>query len=58
LLEITPDHWIGRIVIEEVDGSATEYRFSSLQEDVAVPDQRFQFTIPNGVEVIEGELGQ
>jgi outer membrane lipoprotein-sorting protein len=58
LLEITPEHWIGRIVIEEVDGSVTEYRFTSQKENVAVPDQRFQFTVPDGVEVIDGELGQ
>jgi outer membrane lipoprotein carrier protein len=58
LLEITPGHWIGRILIEEVDGSVTEYRFNSQKEDVAVPDQRFQFVVPDGVEVIDGELGQ
>jgi outer membrane lipoprotein carrier protein len=58
LLEITPEHWIGRIVIEEADGSTTEYRFSGQKEDVAVTDQQFQFTIPSGVEVIDGELGQ
>jgi outer membrane lipoprotein carrier protein len=58
LLEITPDHWIGRILIEEVDGSVTEYRFSSQRENVDVPDQRFQFVVPDGIEVIEGELGQ
>jgi len=58
LLEITPEHWISRISIEEVDGSFTEYRFSSQREDVAVPDQRFQFAVPDGVEVIDGELGQ
>jgi outer membrane lipoprotein-sorting protein len=58
LLEITPDHWIGRILIEEADGSVTEYRFSSYRENVDVPDQRFQFVVPDGVEVIEGELGQ
>jgi outer membrane lipoprotein carrier protein len=57
LLEITPDHWISRILIDEVDGSATEYRFSGQKEDTAVPDQQFQFKIPSGVEVIEGELG-
>ena len=27
LLEVTPDQRIARIVIQEVDGSATEYRF-------------------------------
>jgi len=58
LLEITPEHWIGRILIEEVDGSVTEYRFTKEKEDVAVSDQRFQFTVPSGVEVIDGELGQ
>jgi len=58
LLEITPEHWIGRILIEEVDGSTTDYRFSSQRENVAVPDQRFHFTVPGGVEVIDGQLGQ
>lgn len=58
LLEITPEHWIRRIVIEEVDGSVTEYRFTNPRENVAVPDQRFQFAVPDGVEVIDGEWGQ
>jgi outer membrane lipoprotein carrier protein len=58
LLEITPEHWIGRIIIEEVDGSVTEYRFTNQREDVAVPDQKFQFAVPEGVEVIDGEFGQ
>jgi outer membrane lipoprotein carrier protein len=58
LLEITPEHWISRIVIEEADESVTEYRFSSQREDVAVADQRFQFTVSNGVEVIDGDWGQ
>jgi outer membrane lipoprotein carrier protein len=58
LLEITPEHWIGRIVIEEVDGSVTEYRFTDQRENVAVPDRQFQFVVPNGVEVISGDWGQ
>jgi outer membrane lipoprotein carrier protein len=58
LLEITPEHWISRILVEEVDGSVTEYRFSSYREDVAVPDQRFQFAVPDGVEVVDGAWGQ
>jgi outer membrane lipoprotein carrier protein len=58
LLEITPEHWISKILIEEVDGSVTEYRFTNQRENVAVSDQQFQFTVPDGVEVIEGELGQ
>jgi outer membrane lipoprotein carrier protein len=58
LLEITAEHWISRIMIEEVDGSVTEYRFSSYRENADVPDQRFQFVVPDGVEVIDGEFEQ
>src|SRR5436305_1353229 len=32
LLEITADHRIARIVIQEVDGAATEYRFGEMNE--------------------------
>jgi outer membrane lipoprotein-sorting protein len=45
-------------MIEEVDGSVTEYRFSSYRENADVPDQRFQFVVPDGVEVIDGEFEQ
>jgi outer membrane lipoprotein carrier protein len=57
LLEITPDHQIVRIVIQEVDGSATEYRFNSQKEDVAVGDGKFDFRPPVGTETVDGELG-
>jgi outer membrane lipoprotein carrier protein len=58
LLEITPESWISRILIEEVDGSVTEYRFTDQKENVEISDRRFQFAAPNGVEVIEGDFGQ
>jgi outer membrane lipoprotein carrier protein len=58
LLEITRENWIRRIVIEEADGSATEFRFSSERQDVNIADQRFQFTIPDGAEIIDENLGQ
>jgi len=58
VLEITPQDWIRRIVVEEVDGSVTEYRFSNQKADADIPDERFRFQAPPGVEVIEGELGQ
>jgi outer membrane lipoprotein carrier protein len=57
LLEVTPAHQIVRIVIAEVDGSTTEYRFGDQREDVAIPDARFQFHPPPGTETVEGELG-
>jgi len=58
LLEITPDNRISRIVIDEVDGSTTEYRFNEQKENVGIGDERFRFTPPPGVETIDGELGQ
>jgi outer membrane lipoprotein carrier protein len=57
LLEVTPEHRIARIVIDEVDGSATEYRFSEQKENVEIPEGRFEFNPPAGVETVEGELG-
>jgi outer membrane lipoprotein-sorting protein len=47
-----------RIVINEVDGSATEYRFSDQKEDGAIPEGRFQFSPPPGTETVESELGR
>lgn len=54
LLEITPDHQIARIVIEQVDGSTTEYRFRDQKEDVVIADGRFSFTPPAGTETVDG----
>ncbi len=58
LLEITPSSQLARIVIEEVDGATTEYRFSNQKENVEVGDGMFHFVPPPGVEVISGEFGQ
>ena len=58
LLEVTPEHRIMRIVINEVDGSATEYRFSDQKENQAIPDARFEFSPPPGTETVESELGR
>jgi outer membrane lipoprotein carrier protein len=54
LLEVTPDGLITRIVVEEMDGSVTEFRFLQQKENVQVSDQRFKFTPPAGVEVVQG----
>jgi len=58
LLEITPEHQIARITVEEVDGAVTEYAFSRQRENVQVGDSEFRFSAPPGTEVIEGEMGQ
>jgi outer membrane lipoprotein carrier protein len=54
VVEINPEHEIVRIIIRDVDGSATEYRFTEQKEDVAVGDGRFEFKPPAGIETVEG----
>jgi len=56
LLEVTPEHKILRIVIQEADGAATEYRFGDMKEDVPIADARFQFKPPAGTETAEAGL--
>jgi len=58
LLEINPStNQMERIVLTEVDGATTEFRFTRPVENRPISDTRFQFTPPSGVEVLEGELG-
>jgi outer membrane lipoprotein carrier protein len=54
LLEVTPDGVIVRIVVEELDGSTTEFRFLQQRENVELADQQFRFTPLPGVEVVAG----
>jgi outer membrane lipoprotein carrier protein len=56
-LEITPSNQIIRIVLLELDGATTEFRFASPKENLDLSDARFHFTPPPGVETVEGELG-
>ncbi len=46
LLEITPDHRIARMSIDEVDGSVTEFQFRDQRENVNVKEQRFRLLTP------------
>jgi outer membrane lipoprotein carrier protein len=54
LLEVSPDGLIRRIVIDQMDGSVTEFRFLRQKENVQIADQHFRFTPPPGVEVVQG----
>jgi outer membrane lipoprotein-sorting protein len=54
LLEIAPDGLIVRIVVEELDGSMTEFRFHQQKENVQLADQQFHFIPPVGVEIVAG----
>ena len=54
LLEIAPDGLIVRIVVEELDGSMTEFRFHQQKENVKIADEQFSFVPPAGVEIVAG----
>ena len=54
VLEITPDHEIRQITLQDVDGSATEYRFTDQKGNVTVLNTRFEFHPPAGTEIVEG----
>ncbi len=58
LLEVTPDKRIARLIMQEVDGASTEYRFSDQKEDVSIQDARFGFKPPAETEIVENEVGQ
>jgi outer membrane lipoprotein carrier protein len=58
ILEIAPGNWFRRIVVEEVDGSQTEFSFQNPKENVQIADSQFRFVPPAGVETISGDLGQ
>ena len=52
-LTISPEALIERIVIEEIDGTRTEFAFSNIQENVTIADQQFKFVPPPGIEMVE-----
>jgi outer membrane lipoprotein carrier protein len=53
-LWVTAAGAIERMRLEEVDGAATEFVFSGIQENVPVKDSDFGFVPPPGVTVVEG----
>lgn len=52
-LTISPAALIQRIVIQEIDGTRTEFTFSNIQENVTIADQQFKFIPPPGIEMVE-----
>jgi outer membrane lipoprotein carrier protein len=53
VLEVTPGtQQIARLIVVEPIGNRNEYRFTSIQENVKIPDRLFKLDIPPGVEVV------
>ncbi len=58
ILEVSPEGRIDRIMLEEIDGALTEFRFTNEVENLQVADNLFKFEPPPGVEIVTGqELG-
>jgi len=57
-VEVNPQNQIERLIIEEVDGSTTDFQFSAIKENPAVADSQFKFEKPPNVEMVEAtDLG-
>lgn len=55
IVEVSPAHQIVRILIHEVDGTTTDFRFSQIEENIPVQDSLFRFAPPPGVETIQDD---
>ena len=55
VLEVSPAHQIVRILIHEVDGTSTDFRFSEIEENIPVQNGLFRFSPPPGVETIQDD---
>lgn len=53
-VDVEPSGRIRSILLEDVQGNRTRFRFESVRENTGVKDDQFRFTVPPGVEVIRG----
>ncbi len=54
LIEVEPSGRIRSIVLDDVQGNETRFRFENVRENVGLKDDLFRFQVPKGVEVIRG----
>ena len=55
LLESDGHGYLLRIVMDELDGSRTEFRLRAQRENLAIEDAEFRFRPPAGVEVLKSD---
>ncbi len=53
LLEIDPQGFLTRILIEEAGNATTEFRFGNWEESIAISEAKFHFAPPPGVAVVD-----
>src|SRR4051812_29838721 len=55
VLEVTPEGRIDRIMLEELDGAITDFRFTEEAENIQVSENLFKFNPPEGVQVVDAK---
>lgn len=53
-VDVEPSGRIRAIVLEDVQGNRTRFRFEGVRENTGLKDELFRFEVPKGVEVIRG----
>jgi outer membrane lipoprotein carrier protein len=53
-VDLEPRGRIRAILLEDVQGNRTRFRFEDVRENTGVADRAFRFEVPKGVEVIRG----
>ena len=53
-IDLEPSGRVRSILLEDVQGNRTQFRFEDLRENTGLKDGLFRFEIPPGVEVIRG----
>ncbi|MGE5125396.1 MAG: LolA family protein [Betaproteobacteria bacterium] len=53
-VDVEPSGRIRAILLDDVQGNRTRFRFSAVRENTGLKDELFRFRVPKGVEVIRG----
>jgi outer membrane lipoprotein carrier protein len=55
LFEVDPEYHLVRVVVREPGDTETEFRFGDWRENIPVPEAKFHFDPPPGVNVVNAE---
>ena len=53
-IDLDPSGLVRSILLEDIQGNRTRFRFEELRENTGLSNRLFRFEIPSGVEVIQG----
>jgi outer membrane lipoprotein carrier protein len=53
LFEASPDSHLVRVLIRQPGNLETEFRFGDWQENITIPETKFHFVAPRGVEIVD-----